>query len=326
MLPLGLGLLKVLCREIGLRLASTATKDDRSIMIQIANPSDIGKLHEAIVGPYKTYNWWNLIWGSLRYPDLASLRYVENNTVRVPNHDIARRQHDKLVQTLVDSGVKVHTLASLPDVDIQLYPRDIAFAVDDTIFLSRSRDPIRKKEQRALEPYLTEFSKVERIESGHIEGGDVMVTDDVVFVGLSEATNLQGISALRACFSRAGIDREIVPIEFSGRGVVHLDTKFTMVGPKLGYIHSSSLTPYSRSQIASRFELIEANDVEARSLMVNTVALAPDRIIIDSRARRLADALRAHDVEPVPLDFSEVTKFPGGFRCATLPLCRDNVK
>ncbi|MFT9396826.1 MAG: arginine deiminase family protein [Bifidobacterium psychraerophilum] len=291
-------------------------------MIQIGNPSDIAELREVIVGPYKTFNWWNLIWGSLRYPDLASLRYVENNTVRVPDHSIARRQHEQLVQTLVDSGVKVHTLPSVPDVDIQLYPRDIAFAVDDTLILSRSRDPIRQKEQRALERYLSQFSKVEGIESGHIEGGDVMVTDDVVFVGLSEATNLQGISALRSCFARAGIDREIVPIEFSGRGVVHLDTKFTMVGPKLGYIHSSSLTPYSRSLIAERFELIEADDAEARALMVNTVALAPDRIIIDSRARRLAEGLRAHHVEPVPLDFSEVTKFPGGFRCATLPLRR----
>ena len=295
-------------------------------MIQISNPNDIAELHEVIVGPYKTFNWWNLIWGSIRYPDFASLRYVENNTVRVPDHHIARRQHEQLVQTLIDAGVQVHTLSSQPDVDIQLYPRDIAFAVDNTIFLSRSRDPIRQKEQRALEPYLSQFSQVEKISSGHIEGGDVMVTDDVVFVGLSEATNLKGISALRECFAHAGVDREIVPIEFSGRGVVHLDTKFTMVGPKLGYIHSASLTPYSRSLIASRFDLIEADDSEARALMVNTVALAPDRIIIDSRATRLADALRAHHVEPIPLDFSEVTKVPGGFRCATLPLRRGNGK
>ncbi|XOQ64909.1 MAG: arginine deiminase family protein [Bifidobacterium crudilactis] len=304
------------------RIAHTEAKDGKHFMIQISNPSDIAELREVIVGPYKPFNWWNLIWGSLRYPDLASLRYVENNTVKVPDHRIARRQHEQLVQTLVDAGAEVHALPSVPDVDIQLYPRDIAFAVDDTIFLSRSRDPIRQKEQRALESFLPRFSKVERIASGHIEGGDVMVTDDVVFVGLSEATNLQGVSALRECFVHAGIDREIVPIEFSGRGVVHLDTKFTMVGPKLGYIHSAALTPYSRSLIAARFDLIEADAAEARSLMVNTVALAPDRIIIDARATRLAEALHAHGVEPVPLDFSEVTKFPGGFRCATLPLRR----
>lgn len=296
--------------------------NNKTPLVQISNPSDIAPLREVVVGPYKPFTWWNLIWGSVRYPDLASLRYVSNNRVQVPDHDIARRQHEAFVQTILDSGVQVHTLRSLPDVDIQLYPRDLAFAVDGTLFLSRSRDPIRRKEQRALDALLPELSRVERLSGGYIEGGDVMVTGDVVLVGLGEATNLAGVTALREAFARVGIDREVLPIEFSGRGVVHLDTKFTMVGPGLGYIHSASLTPYSRSLLAERFELIEATDEEARDLMVNTVALARDRIIIDRRAHRLAEALRAHDVEPVALDFSEVTKFPGGFRCATLPLRR----
>ncbi|MGO1315865.1 MAG: dimethylarginine dimethylaminohydrolase family protein [Cellulomonadaceae bacterium] len=258
----------------------------------------------------------------MRYPDLASLRYVRNNTVAVPRHDVARRQHQVFVQAIADAGVQVHTLESLGDVDIQLYPRDLAFAIDDTLFLARSRDPIRRKEQHALDGLLPELSKVERLDAGHIEGGDVIVTDDVVLVGLSEASNLAGVSALRAGLARAGIEREVVPIGFSGRGVVHLDTKFTMVGPGLDYVHSASLTPYSRNLLADRFELIEATDEEARDLMVNTVALAPDRVIVDQRARRLAAALREHGVEPVALDFSEVTRFPGGFRCATLPLRR----
>lgn len=291
-------------------------------MIQISLPDDLAPLREVIVGPSKRFTWWDLIRGSLRHPDLASLRYVRSNTVAVPDHTIARAQHARLVEVLVDAGVRVRTLDDLDDVAIQLYPRDLAFAVDDTLFLARSRDPIRRKEQRALDRLLPEVSKVERLGGGLIEGGDVIVTDDVVLVGLSEATNLTGVSALREGFARAGVDREIVPIEFSGRGVVHLDTKFTLVGPGLGYVHSPSLTPYSRALLAERFELIEADDDEARALMVNTVALSPERIVIDARARRLSAALRAHGVEAVPVDFSEVTKFPGGFRCATLPLRR----
>ncbi|GGM62479.1 dimethylarginine dimethylaminohydrolase family protein [Microbacterium saperdae] len=291
-------------------------------MIQISNPSDIAPLREVIVGPYKTFTWWDLVWGSLRYPDVASIRYARNNTVAVPRHEIARPQHEGFVRMLEEHGVRVRTLDSLADVSIQLYPRDLAFAVDDVLFLARSRDPIRRKEQRALRPYLDDISRVETLAGGRIEGGDVIVTDDVVLVGLSEATDLTGISALREGFDRAGISREILPIEFSGRGVVHLDTKFTMVGAQLGYIHSASLTPYSRAQLAERFELIEADDTEARGLMVNTVALAPDRIVIDHRARRLAEALRLRGIEPIRHDFSEVTRFPGGFRCATLPLRR----
>lgn len=291
-------------------------------MIRIENPSDVAPLREVIVGPYKRFTWWDLIWGSLRYPDLASLRYVRNNTVQVPDHDIAERQHSRFVEVLAESGARVHALGSLDDVSIQLYPRDLAFAVDDTLFLARSRDPIRRKEQRALERFLPELSKVEPVDAGIIEGGDVIVTGEEVLVGLSEATDRAGIEALRSAFARAGISRRIVPIEFSGRGVVHLDTKFTMVGQSLGYVHSASLTRASRALLADRFELVEASDAEARALMVNTVALAPDRVIVDPRATRLAHAMRAHGIEPVPIDFSEVTRFPGGFRCATLPLRR----
>jgi N-Dimethylarginine dimethylaminohydrolase len=291
-------------------------------MITISNPSDIAPLRDVVVGPSKRFTWWDLIWGSIRYPDIASLRYVSNNRVQVPDHAIAQRQHAAFVQVLRDAGATVHTLEDLPDVSIQLYPRDLAFAIDDTLFLARSRDPIRRKEQRALLPLLPQMSRVEKLDQGLIEGGDVIVTDDVVFVGLSEASNLAGVTALREGLRRVGSTREVIPIEFTGRGVVHLDTKFTIVGPHLAYVHSASLTPSSRAQIAARFEVIEATDEDARSLMVNTVALAPDRIIIDDRATRLGEALRAHAIEPVALDFSEVTKFPGGFRCATLPLRR----
>lgn len=291
-------------------------------MITISNPSDIAPLREVVVGPSKRFTWWDLVWGSVRYPDLASLRYVSNNRVQVPDHRIAQPQHAAFVQVLRDAGATVHTLEDLADVSIQLYPRDLAFAIDDTLFLARSRDPIRRKEQRALLPLLPELSRVERLDQGLIEGGDVIVTDDVVFVGLGEASNLSGVTALREGLRRVGSTREVVPIEFTSRGVVHLDTKFTIVGPQLAYVHSASLTPASRAHLAARFEIIEATDAEAHSLMVNTVALAPDRIVIDQRAVRLADALRANTIEPIVTDFSEVTKFPGGFRCATLPLRR----
>ncbi|WGD36524.1 arginine deiminase family protein [Lysinibacter sp. HNR] len=240
----------------------------------------------------------------------------------MPNHSIAKLQHAAFIQVLRDFGTKVHVLKNLPDVSIQLYPRDIAFAIDDTLFLARSRDPIRQKEQRALESMLSSFSRVERLENGLIEGGDVIVSDSVVFVGLSEASNREGVTALRQAMKQAGIKREIIPIEFSGRGVVHLDTKFTLVGPGLAYVHSAALTPHSRAELAARFEIIEATDDDARSLRVNTVALAPNRIIIDRKAQALEQALHSHGVETVVIDFSEVTKFPGGFRCATLPLRR----
>lgn len=293
-------------------------------MITISNPSDIATLQEVVVGPSKRFTKWDLVPRSLRDVDLAGLRYLRHNTVRIPRHDIASQEHAEFVRVIAAAGVVIHQLESLQDVAIQLYPRDLAFAVDDTLFLARSRDPIRRREQHALMPLLDKVSKVAHIDAGFIEGGDVIVTDTDVLVGLSEATNLAGITAFRLALHEAGIKREVVPIEFSSRGVVHLDTKFTMLGPQLGYVHSASLTPYARAQLADRFELIEATDDECRALMVNTVALNPTTILADARATRLSEILASHGIDTVPIDFSEVTKFPGGLRCATLPLRRES--
>lgn len=160
------------------------------------------------------------------------------------------------------------------------------------------------------------------LDDGYNEGGDVIVTDDVVIVGLSEATSLKGVDSLRQAFARAGIDREIVPIEFSHRGTVHLDARLALVGPGLGCTYSPSLTPRSRERAAEHLDLIEASGSGALALMVNTLALAPDRVVINERATRLEHELRSRGITPVPLKLSEVTRFPGGFRCATLPLVR----
>ena len=291
-------------------------------MIHVQNPSDIAPLKEVVTGPYKRFGWWSLVRDTVRSPRLSYAFYLTNNTVSIPDHDIAQREHAQFVSVLRETGVVVRTLDAIDDVSVQLHPRDIAFAVDDVLFLARSADPVRRREQRALIPLLAEVSRVVPLDDGHIEGGDVIVTDDVVFVGLSEATDLKGVGSLRQAFARAGIDREIVPIEFSHRGVVHLDTKLTLVGPGLGYIYSPSLTPRSREKVAERLDLIEASEAEALALMVNTLALAPDRIVIDERATRLEQELSSRGITPVPVKFSEVTRFPGGFRCATLPLVR----
>ncbi|WP_167145563.1 arginine deiminase family protein [Actinomyces sp. ZJ308] len=293
-------------------------------MIQIHNPNDIAPLKEVVIGPYKRFGWWPLIRETLRSPSLSYAFYLSSNTVSIPNHDIAQREHEQFVSVLREAGVVVRTLETIDDVSVQLYPRDIAFAVDDVLFLARSVDPVRQREQRALIPLLAEVSRVVPLDDGHIEGGDVIVTDDIVFVGLSEATDLKGVGSLRRAFARAGIDRQIVPIEFSHRGVVHLDTKLTLVGPGLGYIYSPSLKPRSREKVAEHLELIEASETEALALMVNTLALAPDRIVIDERATHLERELSSRGITPVPLKFSEVTRFPGGFRCATLPLVRSS--
>ena len=68
-------------------------------MIQIQNPSDIAPLKELVTGPYKRFGWWSLVRETLRSPSLSYAFYL-NNTVSIPDHDIAQREHAQFVSVL----------------------------------------------------------------------------------------------------------------------------------------------------------------------------------------------------------------------------------
>jgi N-dimethylarginine dimethylaminohydrolase len=158
--------------------------------------------------------------------------------------------------------------------------------------------------------------------SGHIEGGDVLVTDDDVLVGLGDSTDMEGLEAFRTALTAEGIDRRVVPIEFAHPGVVHLDVHFTLAGPGVGLYNPKAFTPQSRSYLESRFDLIEVDEDEVRRLAVNTVALAPDKLIMQASDERIATEIESRGITPILIDYSEITRFPGGLHCATLPLVR----
>jgi len=290
--------------------------------IDVSVSSDVAELKEVVVGPVKAFDWDSLAAESDEDDLEAAVELVKHNRVEIPDPQIAAREHEAFVQLMRDRGIIVHFVDLLDDVAIQLYPRDMAFTVDEHLFLARSRNPVRGREQRGLDGLRSRVSSVVELDAGVIEGGDVIVTQTDVLVGLGEETNFAAITALRRAFDKVGVDREVVTLEFTHRGVVHLDTKFTMVGNDVGFVHREAFTPESLDRLDSRFDLIDVSAAEARDLQVNTLALDPQTVVIRENGDRLAAVLSDRGITPVPVDFYEIARFPGAFRCATLPLRR----
>lgn len=207
-------------------------------------------------------------------------------------------------------------------VNTQHYTRDIAFAIDDALFVARMGTRYREPEQLALASRLTSFSSVVRLPSGRIEGGDVMLFGNTVLVGLSEATDASGVSALRQALEARGSSREVVPVPFTHRGVIHLDTKFNIVAANLAIIARKSFRSETVSWFERHFELIEATEEETRDIEINTFVIDAGKIIMSDRSERLAARLEQRGLTPILIDYSEVTHQPGAFRCTTLPLVR----
>jgi N-dimethylarginine dimethylaminohydrolase len=290
--------------------------------IAVSVPSDVAPLREVVVGPVKPFSFEDLIAEAEPQDPEVSRAFLAHNRFALPDPEVAAAEHERFVAVLRAEGVRVHQVDRLDTVVMQVYPRDLGFAIDGAFFLARPRTGARRREQAGLGRLLPRLSRVIALDDGVIEGGDVIVTATEVIVGLSEHTDAAGVEALRRALAALGSDRLVVPLEFSHRGVIHLDVKLTMVGPALALCETAAFTPASRRWLEARFELIEATAAEARDLAVNTLATGPDRVVVAEGADRIAARLRARGVTPVPVDFTQIARFPGAFRCATLPLVR----
>lgn len=254
------------------------------------------------------------------HPVLARQKATSSWTPYTPQK--VRDQQDELIWLLRERGTEVVMLPDAPGCSTQHYPRDIGFVIDDTLFAARLNSDHRQPETWALTDPTVGIAQPIPLDSGTIEGGDVLLHDASVLVGLSEETSPAGIAALRHGLAQHRIDREVVPIRFATTGIVHLDDHFTIVAPGTALIHREV---FGRDQIAwfdARFTLIDVTDDETRAVRVNVLAIAPGIVVAARGGDRISAAMAAHGIDVLTVDYSEVTRIPGSLRCTTLPLRR----
>jgi N-dimethylarginine dimethylaminohydrolase len=240
------------------------------------------------------------------------------------NYKIVREEQQAFIKVLEAHGAEVLLADNLDSSSCQHYTRDIGFAIDDVFVVAKMGTPIRHKEKAAITKYTNQFPKVARITKGRIEGGDVMLHTNRVIVGLGEATNFEGIHNLRELLELNTIDREIIPIHFSHRGIIHLDTKFNIVGENIAVINPRSFKKESLKWFENHFDLIDASDAETKEILINTISISPTKLIMKQGSERLGNILSNKGITPIFVKYSEVTKLPGSLRCTTCPIEREN--
>ena len=235
-----------------------------------------------------------------------------------------RAQQHRFIDLLRGRGVDVLLADPVPGSYGQHYTRDIGFVVDDVFVVSRLNSRRRQGEFAGVRHLVERLERVVYLDAGTIEGGDVMLHDGLVLVGLSEETSPAGVDALRYQLGRLGSDRKVRPIEFARGGIVHLDDHFNIVAPAVALVHPAVFDAAQMRWFGAHFDLIPVSTEEAAAVEVNALALAPGVVVVAERSERIAAELDARGMEVIPVDYSEVTRIPGAFRCSTLPLARSS--
>lgn len=249
-----------------------------------------------------------------------------------------------LLHVLERNNVEVLRPAPLTHYN-QVFARDVSFVVDDTLFVS-NLIPDRELETGAFEPIFSRVpsTHIERLpEAVHTEGGDVILYDDILFVGTylredyptfkTARTNQYAIDYLRERFP----NKQIIALELKKhdkdprKSVLHLDCAFQPVGKGKALIYKEGFLEDKQlgliEEIFGRDNLFAVTPEEAYYMNTNVVSLAPDKLISDESFVRMNKFLTESwgiAVETVP--YQEISKMGGLLRCSTMPLVRTATK
>jgi N-dimethylarginine dimethylaminohydrolase len=223
----------------------------------------------------------------------------------------------------------------------QIFVRDIGFVIDD-VFIKANILPDRERELDAIQFVIDQMNpnKVVRPpEEVHIEGGDVILWNDYIFIGtykgsdykdyITARTNMQGVNYIKALFPNKIIKEfDLVKSKIEARdNALHLDCCFQPIGNNKGIIYKSGFREESDYlylvSLFGKENLFHITRDEMYHMNSNVFSIAPDVVVSEKNFTRLNDWLRNNGFTVEEIPYAEIAKQEGLLRCSTLPLIRD---
>jgi dimethylargininase len=221
---------------------------------------------------------------------------------------IAQAQHQGYVQTLKELGCEVIELpaeAHLPD---SVFVEDTAFILAEVAVITRpgadSRKPETESIARSLQPY-RELLFIR--EPATVDGGDVLVLNKDVFVGMSTRSNQVAVGQINTLLEKLGYRAQQVEL----RDCLHLKSAVTRVDAKTLLINPN----WVATEQFPGFDLIEVDPAEpfaANCLPINGEIIFPAAF---PKTRANLEA-RGYKIRTVQVD--ELAKAEGAVTCCSL--------
>ncbi|SEG19129.1 dimethylarginine dimethylaminohydrolase family protein [Flavobacterium urumqiense] len=223
----------------------------------------------------------------------------------------------------------------------QIFTRDIGFVIDD-VFVKSNILPERERELDAIQYIIDQIDpkKVVRPpEEVHIEGGDVILWNNYIFIGtykgsdykdyITARTNIQGVQFIKDLFPNKIVKEfDLVKSKMEARdNALHLDCCFQPVGKDKGIIYKSGFREEADYlflvNIFGKENLFHITREEMYDMNSNVFSVDTDVVVSEKNFTRLNNWLRSNGFVVEEIPYAEIAKQEGLLRCSTLPLIRD---
>ena len=217
----------------------------------------------------------------------------------------AARQHWAYEQALRDAGFEIVRLPELADDPDAVFVEDTALILGHHAVITRPGAPSRIGEVGSTAEGLRRHFELHWIESGHVDGGDVLRIGKRLYVGLSTRTDREGLSALAILVQPLGYE----VVEAEAGACLHLKTGATFAGDGVLLYDPATIDPA---------QFVGVDPVAVHEPAAANCVRAGDRLILPAGNPRTADLLRNRGFTVVEVDVSELQKAEAGVTCMSL--------
>ena len=228
----------------------------------------------------------------------------------------AAQQHHAYARALEQAGLRVETLPTDEAFYDCVFVEDTAVVWRQAVLIGAMGTRDRQGEQRAVTEWLARTHTVIELPRGALlEGGDVMHTDEVTYVGLSARTNAAGAEALRDFMARVGRPVVVIPVT----NALHLKTVATYLGNET--VIAADGIDLDRFKGLTVVKTAPGEAGAANCLRLANTLVVPSGYPVSERALKVF--AYAHHLRVEVLDISEFEKGGGSLTCLSL-LWRDD--
>lgn len=214
-------------------------------------------------------------------------------------------QHRQYTNALTRAGLSVIHLDPLENFPDASFVEDPVVVLEDRAVLCSMKEDTRRGEGESIISELERYISVAyMLPPATLDGGDVLQTEEEIFIGKSERTNLDGVEFLKA-FTKKNIT--VVPV-LEG---LHLKSAATYLGNEKVILDSSKVEPTA----FSKFQIIEVSSKESYSANCLVVG---DYVVAPQGYPKLAAKIRECGFQVIQTPMGEFEKADGGVTCLSL--------
>jgi len=270
--------------------------------------------------------------------DPKSLEHIKAGTYPVEKDMVAEMKAFNAV--FKKYGVKVYRPETIENYN-QIFARDIGFVIDD-VFVKSNILHDRERELDAIQYVIDQIDPLKIVRPPaevHIEGGDVMLWKDHIFIGtykgsdykdyITARTNMHGVNYIKSLFPHKIVKEfDLVKSKLEARdNALHLDCCFQPVGKDKGIIYKRGFREEADYlylvELFGKENLFHIEREEMYNMFSNVFSIDEDVVVSEKNFTRLNNWLRENGFTVEEIPYAEISKQEGLLRCSTLPLIRD---